>query len=437
MKSLLKKYSFVLLLLCSNILFAQDHTISLDSAKSAALNNSYNIKNSLLNTQSANLDKASVESNRLPNVSIGGAIMYGIKDFVKPMPPLLSSGIDNFYFVGASAIEPIYMGGKVRTGIELAKLQIEVNKIKEKQTADSVLLLTEQKYWRLVQLQEQIKVLKANEVLVDGILKQMQDMLASGLIARNDLLKVKVRRSEVLLNESKLNNGHKLAIFDFCLYTGLPYDSLLVAVDTLGNAQPASNLFVSPEQALIQNQDLHLLQRNVEAQQLQKKLTKADYLPSVSAGVNAGQFGIIGHSDFNSFMPIIFGTVSVPISGLLWGSGKQKMKQQNIKEEIAKNTLLDGQRQIQTGILKNWYDLDDSYKQISFAKENLDQATENLKVNRDNYSSGLINITEVLDAQAAYQQASSSIVDAYAQYKSKIASYKYITGKINSKDVGM
>lgn len=430
MKSLNKIYSLILIVFCANHATAQEHTITLDSAKSAALNYSYTIKNSQLNTQSAYLDKASAESNRLPNVSVGGMLMYGIKDFVKAMPPILDKGIDNFYFAGASAIEPIYAGGKIQTGIELAKLQIEVNKIREKQTSDSVLLLTEQKYWRLVQLQEQYKVLKANEILVDGILKQMQDMLASGLIARNDLLKVKVRKSELLLNESKLNNGHKLAIFDFCLYTGLSYDSSLVAIDTLGTPEAPTALFVSPEQALSQNQDMYLLQRNVEAQQLQKKLTKADYLPTISAGVNAGEFGIIGHN-VNNFMPIAFGTVSVPISGLLWGNGKHKMKQQIINAEIAKNKLIDGQRQIQTGILKNWYDLDDSYKQIAFAKENLDQATANLKVNRDNYSSGLINITEVLDAQSAYQQAASSIVEAYAQYRSKIADYLHITGKTN------
>lgn len=429
MNNLWKIYSLTILLLCAKFSGAQEHTITLDSAKSSALSYSFNIKNSNLDLQSAYLDKVSAESNRLPSVNGNAVLLYGIKDFVKAMPPILDKGIDNFYFVGASAIEPIYMGGKIRTGIELAKLQIEVNKIKEKQTSDSVLLLTEQKYWRLVQIQEQYKVLKANEVLVDGILKQMQDMLASGLIARNDLLKVKVRKSEVLLNESKLANGHKLALFDFCLYTGLPYDSLLVAVDTLEKAQSPNDLFVSPEEALLQNPDMHLLQRNVEAQQLQKKLTKADYLPTISAGVNAGEFGIIGHN-VNNFMPLAFGTVSVPISGLLWGSGKQKMKQQAIKEEIAKNTLMDGQRQVQTGILKSWYDLDDSYKQITFAKDNLLQATDNLKVNRDNYSSGLINITEVLDAQASYQQASSSIVDSYAQYRSKIASYLHITGKL-------
>ena len=105
------------------------------------------------------------------------------------------------------------------------------------------------------------------------------------------------------------------------------------------------------------------------------------------------------------------------------------MKQQKINEEIAQNNLLDGQRQIKTGLLKNWYDMVDAYHQISYANDNLEEAKENLKVSRDNFSSGLMGITDLLDAQASYQQASSSIIDSYAGYRSKIASYMHIVGK--------
>lgn len=432
MKNIFKIAFLLLMFGLSNKVNAQEHTITLDSSKKAALNYSYIIKNSHLNYQSSELDKLSTEANRLPTVDGTGFIMYGFKDFVKAVPPLLNKGINNFYFAGASATEPIYMGGKIKTGIELSQLQMEVNKIKEKQAADSVVLLTEQKYWRLVQLQEQYKVLLANEVWVDGVMKQMKDMLASGLIARNDLLKVKVRKSELELSKSKLKNGHKLAIFDFSLYTGIPYDSLLVAIDTLGTLQKPDQLFVSPEEALTSNNDMHLLEQNSKAKKLQTKLTKADYMPTVAAGVNVRQFGVIGNGQFNNFMPIAFGTVSVPISGLWWGSGKHKMKQQKINEEIAQNNLIDGQRQIKTGILQNWYDMVDAYQQISYANDNLEEATENLKVSRDNFSSGLMGITDLLDAQASYQQASSSIVDSYAEYRSKIASYLHITGKLSS-----
>ena len=58
-----------------------------------------------------------------------------------------------------------------------------------------------------------------------------------------------------------------------------------------------------------------------------------------------------------------------------------------------------------------------------------EQATENLKVNKDNYKAGLATISEVLDAQTAYQQASSTVVTAFADFYVRVAIYNYVTAK--------
>lgn len=190
--------------------------------------------------------------------------VYGFRDFIGAIPSFLDKGINNFYFGGVTAMEPIYAGGKINTANKLAQLQIEVRKIMAKQSADSVLLQTAQKYWSIVQLQEKYKTLLANEILLNSILKQQQDMLASGLIARNDLLKVKVKRSQLLLDKSRLENARKVAIFDFTIYIGIPYDSLLVAKDTLGDPPSISEQFTSPETALQQNNSYQLLKKTVK-----------------------------------------------------------------------------------------------------------------------------------------------------------------------------
>ncbi len=432
MNKILKILLCVPFFACSQHLLAQQHEITLDSCKKAALDYNFDIKNSQLNYESAKSGKDAAKANRLPSVAVNGFMMYGLNDFIDPIPPLLDKGVNNLYFAGLSIVEPIYMGGKIKTGIELADLQIEINNIKNKQTEESVLLLTEQKYWRLVQLQEQLKVLSSNEIWLDELLKQTNDMLESGLIARNELLKIKVRKSELNLSKSKLRNNQKLTIFDFSLYTGIPYDSLLVAVDTLDNKKMPQELFVSPEQAMIDNHDILLLKQNVKAQQLQTKLARADYLPNISVGVNAGKSGMIGSGQLDNFMPMAFLSVSVPVSSLWWGSGKHKMKQQSINESIARNNLQEGQHQVQTEILRNWYDMVDAYQQIRYAQDNLEEATANLKVNQDNFLAGLVNITDLLDAQSSYQQACSSVVDAKASYSGKVASYLFIVGKLKS-----
>jgi outer membrane protein len=408
---------------------AQKHTISLPESKKAALAYSYALKNGDLRVNSAKADVAAAKSDYLPAVSATGLGLYGFKDFVPAIPELLPKGINNFYVVGVTGTQTLYAGGRVKTGNELAALQLQVSEIRKKQSADSVLLLTEQKYWNLVNIQEQQKTLLANEILLNSVLKMQQDMLASGLIARNDLLKVKVQLSQLLVNKSKLQNGRRVALLDFSVYTGIPSDSLMVMQDTLNTRSTPVLPSLAPDTALDGNANYQLLGKRVLAEKLQTRLANGDNLPSLAVGVSASQVGSIRSGLGSTFSPGSFLTLSIPISNSVWGRGKQKVNQRRINEGIAQNDYLDGQNQLRVGIIRYWYDMQDQLTQIHYAKDNLEQASENLKVNQDNYKAGLASISEVLDAQTAYQQASSTVVTAFADFYVRRAIYNYIIAK--------
>ncbi|QDW24138.1 TolC family protein [Pedobacter sp. KBS0701] len=409
---------------------AQTHTVSLEQSKQAAIAYSYSLKNSELRINSSKTDVAAAKSDYLPSVSGTGLGLYGFKDLVAAMPPLLNQSISNVYLVGVTGTEILYAGGKIKTGNELAALQLEVSRIRKKQSLDSVILLTEQKYWNLVNIQEQQKTLSVNETLLNAVLKMQKDMLNAGLIARNDLLKVKVQLSELLVNKSKLENGRRVALLDFSMYTGLVFDSLLVMQDNLDNKTMPTMLALCPDTNISQNPNYVLLDKRIKAEVLQTRLTRGDNRPTLALGVSASQIGSINSGLGSNFAPAGLVTFSVPISSGLWGRGKQKVAQRKISEQIAKNDFLDGQNQIKIGITRYWYDVKDQLVQISFAKDNLELATENLKVNQDNYKSGLATISDVLDAQAAYQQASSTVATAFSDFYVKVAVYNYITSKI-------
>lgn len=409
---------------------AQTHTISLQESRQAALSYSYSLKNSELRINSAKSDVVASKSDFLPTVSATGVGFYGFRDFVPAMPPLLDKGINNLYLVGVTGTQTLYAGGKIKTGNQLAALQLEVSQIRRKQSADSVVLLTEQKYWNLVNIQEQQKTLLVNEILLNSVLKTQKDMLTSGLIAGNDLLRVKVQLSELMVNKSRLQNGHRVALLDFSMYTGITFDSLLLMADTLDKRNMPVLPSLSPDTSLSQNSNYLLLNKRITGETLQTRLAKGDNLPSLALGISGSQVGAINGGIGSNFSPAGFITLSVPISSGLWGRGKQKVAQRKISEEIAKNDFRDGQNQIKVGITRYWYDIKDQLTQISFAKDNLELATENLKVNQDNYKSGLATVSDVLDAQAAYQQASSTVVTAFADFYYKTAIYNYVSAKV-------
>ncbi|MDD4193383.1 MAG: TolC family protein, partial [Mangrovibacterium sp.] len=57
------------------------------------------------------------------------------------------------------------------------------------------------------------------------------------------------------------------------------------------------------------------------------------------------------------------------------------------------------------------------------------QAEENLKVNRDHYDAGLIPVSDMLEAQAQYQESHNQYIDALTRYQITKVNYLQLTGR--------
>ena len=78
---------------------------------------------------------------------------------------------------------------------------------------------------------------------------------------------------------------------------------------------------------------------------------------------------------------------------------------------------------------KAWQDFSDAYKQVLLSEEAKAQAEENLKVNQDSYTNGMISVADLLEAQALQQQMNDQVTDAKASYRSKQITYLQVTGR--------
>jgi outer membrane protein len=276
-----------------------------------------------------------------------------------------------------------------------------------------------------VSLNEKQKTVQAYEELLNKLLTQVEDAYASGIVSRNDLLKVKVKRSEVLLNKSKLENGRKLATMAFCQYIGITYDSTLVLVDSLSVAGLPQTYYVDHAEALKSRSEYNLLQASVRAEELQSNMKLGEYLPQVAVGVS-GLYMKLDESKDRT-LGMAFGTVSIPISG--WWEASHTLQERSIKEQIAQNTMKDNSELLLLQMQKAWQDYSDAYKQALLSEEAKAQAEENLKVNQDSYNNGMSNLSDLLEAQALQQQMKDQLIDARAGYRSKQITYLQVTGR--------
>ncbi len=103
-------------------------------------------------------------------------------------------------------------------------------------------------------------------------------------------------------------------------------------------------------------------------------------------------------------------------------------KERKYQEQIVQNSR-NNEELLLLQIQKTWNELDEAYQQMAVATESIRQTEENLKINRDNYKAGMVNISEMLEAQALMQESERILTDMQTQYRIKMVEYMQVTGR--------
>lgn len=448
MKPILK-YILLTIFMSAHSMSAQK-MLTLDESKQLALQNNVLTKNSRLGIETASQIKKEAFTKYFPNISAGGITFTAQKNMMEisteggNLPvydgnPASLAAVSQFAFMPASTMgimkkgsigmlnimQPVFAGGRIYNGNKLASLGEEVSKFKYNLSRDEALLKTEEQYWQIVQLNEKIKTIIKYEELLVSLIGRVEDGYTWGMVTKNDVLKVKLKHSEALLNKSKLENGRKLALMAFCQFIGIKYDSTMILGGELQKIEAPQSCYVDNSEALQKRAEYSLLQKSIEAEELQTKIKLGEYLPQVSVGI-AGVYMKFDENDGKTF-GVASGIVQIPISN--WWEASHSLAERTLREEMAQNDFKDKSELLMLQMEKAWQDLTDAYKQINLSRDAKVQAEENLKVNEDSFKNGLSNTSDLLEAQAMMQQANDQLTDALTKYKIKFSTYLTLTGR--------
>lgn len=422
-------------LLAAQPLYPQN-LLSLDECKRLALRNNCGIKNSALEIEESKKTKSAAFTKYFPQVSAGVFEFKAKENLMEKsmeLPPqfsaLLPGGIDFGMLkegtVGyVNVIQPVYAGGRIYTGNRLASLGVEAGSLKSRLSEDQVLIRTEEQYWQIISLNNKYKTVLKQEELLNALLKQVEDSYNAGLIMKNDVLKVRQNKSETLLNISKLNNGRKIATMAFCQFMGIAYNPDLSFENKITDVKPET-LFVNHTEALQNRYEYRLLKKSVEAEELKTKIKMGEYLPQIGVGLTGMYYGF--DEDDMRFNGMAFGMIQVPVSD--WWGGTYELRARGIREQITENDLKDKTELLLLQMEKARQDLNDAYSQVALSRESEEQAEENLRLTNDSYINGLVNVSDLLEAQTILQNAQSVLSDAEADYRIKQIYYLQATGR--------
>ena len=424
-------------------------SLTLDSCKVLALRNNAAVKNAALDVAAAQEVKKQAFTKYFPNVSVMAGGYYAAN-------PLFEYGIDdienanarqwlhNLYYeygaaiglpdritlcengvmAGAMVVQPVYMGGQIVNGNKLAKVGVEAAELKAQLTEDQITQQVEETYWQTVSLIEKRKTLRQAISFLDTLHRDVTAAAEAGLVTRNDILKVELKQNEMRSNMLKVNNGITLSTMLLCQMIGMEYSENLILTDTVSNETGST---ASPEadfaDAVRRRKESQLLDLQVSAEELKKKMALGETLPHLTIGGTASYGNLV--FDHFSANALAFTTLQIPLTS--WWETAHKIRQQNFLIQKAENERADYVAKMELETRQAWCNVEEAKSQVTLAESSVRSAESNLADTKSNFDAGLVPVSDLLEAQTLLLQAQNQRTDALIDLKIKAEHYKTLT----------
>jgi outer membrane protein len=447
MNSNLKYFLPSLLLALGAVTASAQRVYTLTECRQKALEQNISMRTAGRQTQMAQEQKREAYTKYFPNVSAAGFAYHSSKNVVKGdlntsdlIPASLASSLPatmatmipaslpvslmrNGTVGSVSAVQPVFMGGRIVNGNKLAQVGVEAAEIQGDLSARQVVLTTDQYYWNVVALKEKLITLDETQKMLASLEKDVRNSVDAGVALPNDLLQVQIKQNQTACGKLEVESALKTSKRLLAQYIGLS-DSVL-DVDTVSMGQSLQlplEMQKDPTAAASLTPESRLLEKNVQSAELNKKLEVGKQLPMVGVGVGYDYANLMDRG--NSF-GMVFATVAIPISD--WWGGSHAIKRRKLEEQNAREQLADSRQLLGIKIGKTWDDAVVAWQKVGIASRSVAQSRENLRLNTQYYHAGTAKMTDLLDAQRQYQESRDQWVDAFAAYRLKLSEYEQLT----------
>lgn len=404
------------------------HVYTLDECINSALKYNVKVRNAENDLEMAKHDKKEAFTKYFPNISAVGSGFIANEPLVQMQmsPEAKMEMLKDGMLGGISATMPLFTGGQIVNGNKLAELGVNMKALQKKQTDDEVRLEVERYFWQIVMLKEKLKTISLVEKQLERLETDVQASVDAGIVTRNDLLQVQLKKNDVLSGKIQLENSLNVSLSLLGQYIGAKSDSIDVAF-VVEEHLPESpqTLFCNHTDAVERTNEYGLLKQNLQASKLQYKMVVGKNLPTVAIGGGLVYDNFVMGQDQSFYMGFV--TVSVPLSG--WWGGTHSIKKHKLQVKNAENLLNDNSEMLVIRMQNVWNTLNDSYRKAEIALLSVEQSSENLRLNMDYYSAGTATMSELLDAQTLYQQSRDKYVEAYTNYELSKREYLQATGR--------
>ena len=344
----------------------------------------------------------------------------------------------NMFAASVMLTQPLFMGGSLIAMNKMADLNEDMASNSADATRQATLYNIDKAYWTVVSLKHKKRLAESYLELVRKLDSDVGKMIREGVATRADGLKVGVKVNEAEMTLTQVDNGLALAKMLLCQLCGMDVNEditladednkeLATAAEAMEADMDSHNIMVSESRP-----ELRVLQNAVDISKQIVNVAKAGHLPKVML---TGGYMTTNPNVYNGFQRRFAGTwnigvmVTVPVWN--WNDVTYKVRAAKNQAMIAELELDDVREKVELQVSQGNFRVNEAAKKLRLANASTKRAEENLRCANLGFREGVIQSTEVMEAQTAWLQAQSQRIDAEIDVKLSRVNLKKALGTLH------
>ncbi len=427
------KMIFALLIGFAAVISGQEKLrLTVDEAVNVGLKNSRNLHVSQLKVTASEAKVKEANASQWFNVKLVAAYrrLSPVDPFAFSMPGVgtieISPSILDNYTTQLTLTQPLFTGFKISSGIDIAEYSSGAVKEDYNKDRSDLIYNIKNAYWNLYKAEMMKKVIDENVDQIKAHLADAKNLFKAGMLTNNDVLKLEVQLSDVMLKQVDAGNGVQLAMIALNNVLSIP---LSTEIDIASEAtmvpadfQPLNDLTST---ALEARPELKAMDQRIKVGEAGVKMAQSNWYPQVA---------LVGDYIYSRPNQRIFPTkdefkgtwdFGVNLSLNIWDW--LTTAHQTAQAEASLAQAIDSKQVIKDGITlevtQSYLNLNVAKQKISITDLAVQQAAENNRILSEKFKAGMALSSDVIDAEVALLAAktnhTSSIVD-YELAKAKL-----------------
>ncbi|UCD16722.1 MAG: TolC family protein [Candidatus Zixiibacteriota bacterium] len=429
-----KSVILLLVLVLSAGIAAGETVLTVDQVRKLALEYNRQFLAARKELDRARGDIIAARAGALPQLSLDGRYTRNITErelfFAGEKVPI---SLNNDFSLSLSLTQPLYVGGKVGSAMQVARIYDRYSKEKVRQIEAEIIYSAESLFYSAILAESHLEVLEKAYEQFSYNYDVVDKYYGQGLVSEFELLRARVEKANLEPQLVAAKAGLNIAQKSLKSFLGLSLDEAIAIVVDFGDTAAIEPPMLDSLVTAALNSRPEIAQARLQKEGYDKavRIAKASWIyPTVSLNTS---YDITASSDdfkLENREVSKTWTASLLLSVPLFDGGRTIGEVRKVKVDYYQAMLAEQQMydDVRLEVEQAYDKLIQARKALDLQKETIAQAEEGLRIANLRYESGVGTLLEVLSAQTALTDARTNEADAIYQFRLAKSALKKATG---------